>query len=98
MGRKPSTRAVDPVQHEGGLDMKLHRALRKHGLSLICAVFLVLILPRSGVLHAAEYQVIVLAAPAPLTDSEGQGVGAGQAVGTGRIPGSVYPNETHAVV
>jgi hypothetical protein len=78
--------------------MNLHPALRKPGLALICAVVLVLILPRSGALQAAEYTVVVLTAPAPLTDSEGQGVGAGQAVGTGRIPGSVYPNETHAVL
>src|ERR671924_516470 len=54
--------------------------------------------PRSGALQAAQYEVVVLTAPAPLTDSVGQGVRTGQAVGTGRIPGSVYPDETHAVL
>src|SRR5215207_1504846 len=49
-------------------------------------------------LQADEYQVIVLSAPVPLTDSEGRGVAIGQAVGTGRIPDSVYPDETHAVL
>jgi hypothetical protein len=49
-------------------------------------------------LQTAEYEVVVLTAPAPLTDSEGKGVAFGQAVGTGRIPDSVYPDETHAVL
>lgn len=53
---------------------------------------------RAGALQQSEYQVVVLTAPAPLTDSEGRGVGAGQAVGTGRIPDSTYPTDTHAVM
>ena len=40
----------------------------------------------------------MLNAPAPLADAEGRGAGAGQAVGTGRIPGSAYPTDTHAVL
>src|ERR1044072_1727763 len=46
----------------------------------------------------AEYQVVVLTAPAGLTDTVGLGVGAGQAVGTGRIAGSAYPEDTHALL
>lgn len=49
-------------------------------------------------LQDAEYEVILLPAPAPLTESVGEGVGAGQSVGTGRIPFAPYPNETHAVL
>ncbi|MFL6333111.1 MAG: hypothetical protein ACJ754_07180 [Pyrinomonadaceae bacterium] len=39
----------------------------------------------------------MLNAPAPLADAEGRGAGAGQAAGTGRIPGSAYPTDTHAI-
>jgi hypothetical protein len=46
----------------------------------------------------AEYVVILLPAPAQLTDSVGQGVGVGQSVGTGRIAGAPSPDETHAVL
>src|SRR5215207_9937108 len=49
-------------------------------------------------LQAGEYQVVLLTAPAPLTDSEARGIGAGQVAGTRRIPGSTYPTDTHAVV
>ncbi len=45
-----------------------------------------------------EYVVILLPAPAQLTDSAGQGVGVGQSVGTGRIAGAPSPEETHAVL
>jgi Bacterial Ig domain len=54
--------------------------------------------PRPAALQEVDYEVILLPAPAPLTDSAGEGVGAGQAVGTGRIAGSTYPTETHAVL
>lgn len=46
----------------------------------------------------AEYEVVLLTAPAPLGDAAGQGVATGQAVGTGRLPGSATPDETHAVL
>jgi len=52
---------------------------------------------RAGVRQGADYEVVLLAAPVPLTDSEGQGVGGGQTAGAGRIPGSAAPHETHAV-
>jgi hypothetical protein len=77
-------------------------------LWLICSIFLSLSafnqtrisagMSGLAALQAAEYQVVVLTAPGSLTDSVGQGVSAGQAVGTGRIAGSTYPNETHAVL
>jgi hypothetical protein len=54
--------------------------------------------PSDAVLQFAEYEVVLLPAPAPLTDSMGEGFGFGQAVGTGRIANSTYPNETHAVL
>jgi hypothetical protein len=49
-------------------------------------------------LQVSAYQAVVLTAPDPLTDSVGYGLRNGQAVGTGRIPGSTYPDETHAVL
>src|SRR5829696_8282269 len=52
---------------------------------------------RAGVGPGADYVVVLLPAPAPLTDSVGQGAGAGQAAGAGRIPGSASPHETHAI-
>jgi hypothetical protein len=48
--------------------------------------------------QAIEYVVILLPAPAQLSDSVGQGVGVGQSVGTGRIAGAPSPDETHAVL
>src|SRR4051812_38928731 len=45
-----------------------------------------------------QYQVVVLTSPSPLTDSTAYGVGSGQTAGTGRIAGSTYPSDTHAVV
>jgi hypothetical protein len=51
-------------------------------------------------LAQSQYEVILLL-PAPsaqLTDTVGRGVGVGQAVGTGRIAGAPYPEDTHAVL
>ena len=73
-------------------------------LFLICALFLVFIsfdsmgVSAQAALQTSEYEVIILTAPAPLTHSDARGVGAGQVAGTGRIPGSTYPSETHALV
>jgi hypothetical protein len=71
-------------------------------LSLLCSIFLTLSsfdnMRLSPALQAAEYEVVILTAPAPLTDSVAYGVKAGQSVGTGRIPGSATPDETHAVL
>jgi hypothetical protein len=77
-------------------------------LSLICSIFIapssfastsiLFGIPHQAGLQATEYEVVLLTAPAPLTDSEGRGIGAGQSAGTGRIPGSTYPTDTHAVV
>jgi hypothetical protein len=53
--------------------------------------------PRAGVGQGADYEVVLLPAPAPLTDSVGQGAGAGQVAGAGRLPGSASPHETHAI-
>jgi Bacterial Ig domain len=52
----------------------------------------------SDALQQAEYEVIILTAPAGLTDTVGLGVGAGQAVGTGRIAGAADPDDTHALL
>lgn len=54
--------------------------------------------PQDGAFQQAEYEVVLLTAPSPLTDSAGQGVTTRQAVGAGRIPGSATPDETHAVL
>lgn len=54
--------------------------------------------PRNAAPQAAEYEVVLLPAPVSLTNSAGRGVGAGQAVGTGRIAGAPQPDETHAVI
>jgi hypothetical protein len=48
--------------------------------------------------QTAEYEVILLLPPAQLSDTNAQGVRAGQAVGTGRIAGSPDPEHTHAVL
>jgi hypothetical protein len=73
-------------------------------LFLVCALFLGLssfdnlkTLPGYAV-QTGEYQVVLLTAPAPLTDSEARGMAAGQVAGTGRIPDSTYPTDTHAVL
>src|SRR5688572_21704596 len=90
--------------------MRQRHVLPHKGISLllICTIFLTLssfdrmkisaTALQGYALQAAEYQVVLLTAPAPLTDSEGRGIGAGQAAGTGRISGSTYPTDTHAVV
>lgn len=54
--------------------------------------------PPGAATRQAEYEVFLLSAPASLTDSAGQGVGAGQAVGTARIAGAPSPDATHAVL
>ena len=81
--------------------MNRQAALRRKGLPLLLAYAACLFFITSGDLRtsdgAADYQVVLLPAPAPLTDSVGEGVGAGQAAGTGRILGSAYPHETRAV-
>lgn len=52
----------------------------------------------NAALPAAEYEVIVLPAPAQLSDTSGLGIARGQAVGTGRIAGAPDPDQTHAVL
>jgi hypothetical protein len=47
---------------------------------------------------SAEYLVVVLPAPAQLTDTLGQGVRARQSVGAGRIADAPYPEQSHAVL
>jgi hypothetical protein len=89
--------------------MSQPHVILKKGLSLflICSIFTLSSfnqrsfstgISHRGALQTAEYEVIILTAPAPLTDSVAYGVRAGQTVGTGRIPGSTYPDETHAVL
>ncbi|MBD0369818.1 MAG: hypothetical protein ICV60_03120 [Pyrinomonadaceae bacterium] len=72
---------------------------------LICSVLLLSgaryhsqIRPSDLSAQATEYEVVLLPAPALLTNSSCQGVGAGQAAGTGRISGAPRPDETHAVL
>lgn len=89
-------------------------AQRKRGarLLVICAALLLLgvagFTGTSGVATAlrslpartqtAEYEVVLLSPPAQLSDTNTQGVRAGQAVGTGRIAGAPDPEHTHAVL
>jgi hypothetical protein len=54
--------------------------------------------PSGAALPVAEYEVIVLPAPAQLSDTRGQGIALRQAVGTGRIAGTPDPDQTHAVL
>jgi IPT/TIG domain-containing protein len=44
-----------------------------------------------------DYEILLLTAPPPLTDSAGYRVGAGQVAGVGRIAGPEFPDETYAV-
>ena len=44
-----------------------------------------------------EYEVLIVTAPKPLSDSAGYGAGAGQLAGSGRLPLWPYPDEIHAV-
>jgi hypothetical protein len=52
---------------------------------------------RASAKATAAYEVVVLTAPAGLTETTAYGIAAGQAAGTGRIAGSATPDETHAV-
>jgi hypothetical protein len=91
--------------------MHMRQAFRRVGFRCLCSLTLGLsafgvlspsvpaLVPLASRLQpAAEYEVIILTAPAPLTDSVAEGTRAGQTVGTGRIAGSTYPDETHAVL
>lgn len=49
-------------------------------------------------LQQAEYEVVLLGAPGTLTYTAGEGLGVGQGAGAGRIPGSTYPDQTHAIL
>ncbi|MGB9177918.1 MAG: hypothetical protein WCB68_01630, partial [Pyrinomonadaceae bacterium] len=78
--------------------MNLQPAICKKRLSflLIFALFLLFCASvgkrSTEVAHSqAEYEVVILTAPAGLTDTVGQGVGAGATVGTGRIADAPYP-------
>lgn len=48
--------------------------------------------------QSAEYEVVLLPPPAQLSDTNAQGVRAGQSVGTGRIASAPDPEDTHAVL
>ena len=81
-------------------------------LALICAVAPGSVVPSAAgagsksAIHAAsplhaplvdDYEVVLLTAPEPLSDSAGFGACEGQVAGTGRIAGPVFTDETHAV-
>ena len=54
--------------------------------------------PLAAAPQTSEYEVVLLFGSGGLTDTSGQGVGGGQAVGTGRIAGALSPDQTHAVL